>query len=113
MRNSLIGTICGDVLGSIFERVNEKSIDIELFNDNSSFTDDTILTVAIADAILNDVSYESKIIEYGKKYPKRGYGGSFKKWLDTDPKEPYDSWGNGSAMRVSPVAFAFESMSEF
>ena len=112
MRNTLIGAVCGDVLGSIFERKNEKSVDIELYNENSSFTDDTILTIAIADAILNEVSYESKIIEYGLKYPNRGYGSSFKEWLNNDKRKPYDSWGNGSAMRVSAISYAFNSISE-
>ena len=103
----MLGAIIGDIIGSRFEKNNIKHKDFELFTNESTFTDDTVLTVAVADCILNDRGYESTIKKYGKKYPLAGYGKTFKLWLAGIIKEPYNSWGNGSAMRVSPIGFAF------
>ncbi|MCP4442477.1 MAG: hypothetical protein GY810_26525 [Aureispira sp.] len=108
----MIGAIAGDIIGSVHERANIKQLDFQLFQKNSSFTDDTALTLAIADAILNEKPYALMVHNYGNTYSKRGYGGMFRKWLKTplDQIEPYNSFGNGSAMRVSPVAWAFKTI---
>jgi ADP-ribosylglycohydrolase len=78
----------------------------------SAFTDDTVLTVAVAEAILERKPYQQSILEWGRKYPSAGYGGTFIQWLYTDHPRPYNSWGNGSAMRVSPVGWAFDTREE-
>ncbi|MCB9317285.1 MAG: ADP-ribosylglycohydrolase family protein [Lewinellaceae bacterium] len=106
----MLGAIIGDIIGSRFEKHNIKSKQFELFTRGSKFTDDTVLTVAVADAILNNHDYEKTIKNYARRYPFAGYGGTFKKWMLGIIKGPYNSWGNGSAMRVSPVGFAFESI---
>lgn len=102
----MIGAIAGDMVGSIREWHNIKTTEFELFEEKCRFTDDTVLTVAVADCLLNGKDYAETIMEYGNRYPHAGYGGSFKKWLTGEIKGPYNSWGNGSAMRVSPVGFA-------
>ncbi len=110
----MIGAIIGDVIGSPYEgrRMNFFDYDFPLFNERSTFTDDTILTVATAKAILEDIPYKDAYLELGRKYRHRGYGGSFQAWLyDHDP-QPYNSWGNGSAMRVSPVGLYYEDASK-
>lgn len=103
----MIGAILGDIIGSRFEFHNHRSKDFELFTPECDFTDDTILTVATADAILNGRSYKEAYLDWGRRYPnpKGAYGASFSRWL-WDP-EPYNSFGNGAGMRVSPVGFAF------
>ncbi len=106
----MIGAIAGDIIGSVFERRNVKTTDFELFNPGSRFTDDTVLTVAVADCILNGKDYAVTIKEYGRRYPDAGYGGNFIRWLFSKSLKPYYSYGNGSAMRVSPVGFAFASL---
>lgn len=106
----MFGAICGDVIGSIFERENVKTTDFALFSHGSTFTDDTVLTVAVADCILNGKPYAEVFKEYGRKYPYAGYGGMFMRWLFSDSLLPYNSFGNGSAMRVSPVGFAFNTL---
>ncbi|PKM79299.1 MAG: hypothetical protein CVU88_06505 [Firmicutes bacterium HGW-Firmicutes-13] len=108
----MIGAIAGDIIGSVYEWNNVKHTDFELFGPYSRFTDDTVLTVAVADCILNRKDYASALKEYGRKYPRAGYGGKFNSWLNSDSIEPYNSFGNGSAMRVSPVGFAFNSIEE-
>jgi len=105
----MLGAIIGDIIGSRFEKNNIKSKDFQLFNNKSRFTDDTVLTIAIANSILNDVEYSKSVKHYGKKYPLAGYGKSFKKWLAGSTIGPYNSWGNGSAMRVSPIGYAYET----
>lgn len=105
----MIGAIAGDIIGSIYEQHPIKTKDFPLFDDRCRFTDDTVLTVAIADAILTHRPYQTSIVEFGRRYPRAGYGGSFIRWLFADDPRPYDSWGNGSAMRVSPIGFAFTS----
>lgn len=107
---TIIGAVSGDVIGSVFEWNNVKKIDFTLFNPNCKFTDDTVLTMAIADSILNNKSFEKMIWEYGRKYRGRGYGGRFRNWLKSDSRTPYGSYGNGSAMRVSPVGFVYDDI---
>ena len=108
----MIGAIAGDIVGSIYEFDNHRSKEFELFKSTSTFTDDTVLTVAVADAILEDDSYGNKIWDYANRYPDESYGGRFIKWMNSPNPEPYNSWGNGSAMRVSPIGFAFNSISK-
>ena len=110
----MIGAICGDMAGSRFEGPNRypTRVNFKMFPTDTYFTDDTVLTVAVADAILNDKPYADTIRSYYRKYPYVGYGKAFKAWGQTDDAEAYDSYGNGSAMRVSPVAFAFNTKEE-
>jgi ADP-ribosylglycohydrolase len=106
----MIGVIAGDVIGSVHEHSSKKSVDFPLFVPDSRFTDDTVLTVATAQAILTGTSYEAAYRDFGRRYPNAGYGGSFYDWLLTSEPRPYNSWGNGSAMRVAPVGFAFTTV---
>lgn len=110
----MLGAIAGDIIGSPYEgmRHNIRTTEFPLFQDRSHFTDDSVLTVAIADAILTGAPYVDKLKEYYGDYPHKGYGGSFKRWARSNSTEPYNSYGNGSAMRVSPVGFAFDSLKE-
>jgi ADP-ribosylglycohydrolase len=108
----MTGAIAGDIIGSRFEVIPTKSYDFEMFSELNAFTDDTVLTVAIADAILHNKSYGANLMEYGNRYPDAGYGGSFIRWLAGSITGPYNSFGNGSAMRVSPVGFAFDTKEE-
>jgi ADP-ribosylglycohydrolase len=108
----MIGAIAGDVIGSVFEHYAIKSTQFELFSRHSRFTDDTVLTVAIAKAIMRKIDYATSLKTFGAKYPRAGYGASFFRWIFSSDTKPYNSWGNGSAMRVSPVGFAFASEDE-
>ncbi len=105
----MLGAIIGDIAGSRFEFNNTKSAQFDLFAPGCSFTDDTICTVAIADAILNGRGYKESVMNWCRKYPRPmgGYGGSFAAWVQSDDPKPYYSFGNGSAMRVSPVGWLF------
>ncbi len=106
----MIGAIIGDVVGSPYEgkKMDLFDYNFPLFNDRSTFTDDTILTIATAKAILEDISYEKVYLDLGRKYRRKGYGSSFQAWLCSHDPKPYDSWGNGSAMRVSPIGYYFD-----
>ncbi len=108
----MIGAIAGDIIGSVYEHKPIKTKNFPLFQPQCVFTDDTVLTIAIAQAILTGQSYLETVRELGRRYPEAGYGGSFLSWLKSDDPCPYNSWGNGSAMRVSPVGFAFNSEEE-
>jgi len=108
--NTIIGAIIGDVLGSVYEWDNIKTTKFNLLHPDCDFTDDTVLTIAVADSILNGKDFSRTIWEYGRKYPGRGYGGNFSRWLQSDQRKPYGSFGNGSAMRVSAVGFAFSDV---
>lgn len=112
VRSGLIGAIAGDVIGSVHEHGREKRLDFPLFVPRSGFTDDTVLTVATAHAILTGTPYAKAYRMFGRRYPNAGYGGTFRHWLLNEEMGPYDSFGNGSAMRVSPVGHAFDSMDE-
>jgi ADP-ribosylglycohydrolase len=96
------------MIGSRHEFQKTKSVDFELFTPACTFTDDTVLTVAVADALINGRDYGEVIREYGLRYPDAGYGGFFHKWLISGGNA-YNSFGNGSAMRVSPVGWAFNT----
>lgn len=110
--NVLIGAIAGDIIGSKYEANNIKSLQFPLFGTYSRFTDDTVMTVAVADWLLTGDSLLGILQDYGNKYPYAGYGGAFKAWLKAENPEPYKSWGNGSAMRVSFVGWMFETLDE-
>ena len=105
----LIGAIAGDIIGSRFERYNIKSTAFELFQRPSCFTDDTAMTIATAESILNNSSFTTAFQKYGRKYPNAGYGGTFYRWIFEENPQPYNSWGNGSAMRVSPIGYAYST----
>ena len=105
----MIGAVAGDIIGSVYEGHGIKTTDFPLFQDRCRFTDDSVLTIAIAKAIVEGTSYLDAVKEVGRRYPNAGYGGTFIHWLLSERSEPYNSWGNGSAMRVSPVGFAFDS----
>ena len=106
----MLGAIAGDVIGSVYEAHPIKSTDFPLFGRYAKFTDDTVLTVAVAYSILEKVDYATALRTFGRRYPNAGYGASFYHWIFSPDTRPYNSWGNGSAMRVSPVGFAFESV---
>jgi len=108
----MMGAIAGDIIGSVYEHNPIKTKDFPLFHPRCRFTDDTVLTVAVADAILSGRPYVESVRQIGRRYPRAGYGGSFIMWLHSDDARPYNSWGNGSAMRVSPVGFSFTSEEE-
>jgi ADP-ribosylglycohydrolase len=108
----MIGAIAGDIIGSVYERGGIKRKDFPLFDPRCRFTDDSVLTVATAKAILEGLGYREALLEVGRLYPDAGYGGAFIHWLFSPDPQPYNSWGNGSAMRVSPIGFAFNSVEE-
>ncbi|MGB0525161.1 MAG: ADP-ribosylglycohydrolase family protein [Flammeovirgaceae bacterium] len=110
----MIGAIIGDVIGSVYEWEEVSSTDFILFKDHSRITDDSVLSFAVADAILTKKTYKETIHSYGNRYPNAGYGGRFRNWLKlpVNQAEPYDSFGNGSAMRVSAVGYAFDDLAE-
>jgi ADP-ribosylglycohydrolase len=107
----MLGAIAGDIIGSVYEFNNFKpEIDFPLFTNTSEFTDDTVLTAALADSILTNTDYKIKIKEYARLYQDCSYGNSFFKWAFGLDNKPYYSWGNGSAMRVSPVGWAYNNI---
>jgi ADP-ribosylglycohydrolase len=108
----MIGALTGDIVGSIYEFDNIKTTAFPLFQESCCFTDDTVLTVALADSLLSGESYEEVMRNYYLRYPDAGYGGIFRRWARREIEGPYQSWGNGSAMRTSPVGWAFNSLDE-
>ena len=104
----MLGAIVGDIVGSVYEWNNIKTKDFPLFRDGCTFTDETVMTIAVADAIMSGGTADNFIDsmkKWGRLYPNSGYGGRFGSWLFSDSRKPYNSWGNGSAMRVSPCAW--------
>lgn len=106
----MLGAIAGDIIGSVFEGSGLKGKEFPLFSPKNTYTDDTVLTVAVASAILDQDDYADCIRRFAQRHPGRGYGGYFQRWLDGSSRDPYNSWGNGSAMRVSPVGWAYDSV---
>lgn len=106
----MLGAIIGDIVGSRFEFSEPPKPGFKLFTPECSYTDDTICTIAIADAIMNGKSYRDALLEWCRRYPHPmgSYGGRFYEWINSDDPQPYNSFGNGSAMRVSPVAWLFD-----
>ena len=111
----ILGAILGDIAGSRFEFRNEKSTDIELFTEADYFTDDTVMTIAVADWLMNGTSLPNIMRDWATEYPNRGYGGMFYEWLfpiDEREKGPYNSFGNGAGMRVSPCGYIARTLDE-
>lgn len=108
----MLGAIAGDIIGSVFEGNATKSLDFPLFHEFCRFTDDTVLTVAVADWILNGGELIDLLHDYFHAWPDAGFGGTFLFWAARRERQPYRSWGNGAAMRVSPVGFAFDSLEQ-
>ena len=108
----MLGAICGDVIGSVHEWAPTKKKEFPLFEPGSMFTDDSVLTIAVAEWILTGLDLVDLFHDYTHAYPGRGYGSKFQVWADGRTRQPYNSYGNGAAMRVSPVGFAFDTMEE-
>jgi ADP-ribosylglycohydrolase len=108
----MIGAIAGDIIGSFHEGLGTKTKVFPLFGANNWFTDDTVLTIAVAESILRKADLVDALHDYFHRYPQRGYGGSFIEWAGLRHREPYNSWGNGAAMRVSPVGFAYDTLDD-
>jgi len=108
----MLGAISGDVIGSVHEFLGEKTLEFPLFVEGSRFTDDTVLSIAVADCLLTGSSYVDKFRAYALNYPDRCYGLGFWRWVESGSRQPYNSWGNGAAMRVSPIAYAFDTLEE-
>lgn len=104
----MLGAIVGDIVGSVYEWHNIKTKEFPLFRDDCFFTDDTVMTCAVAEAVMNGGTKDDFIDamkKYGRMYPNADYGGHFGAWLLSDDRKPYNSFGNGSAMRISPCAW--------
>ena len=112
----IIGAICGDIIGSPYENNPIKTKEFELFHERSVFTDDTIMTLAVANWLIRNKTSSDELIKelqyWGNMYPNAGYGRMFLNWLSEFHPKPYNSWANGSAMRVSPCAWAADSLNE-
>jgi ADP-ribosylglycohydrolase len=104
----MIGAIIGDIVGSIYEGNPSKTTEFPLYGMKTCYTDDTVLTVAVAQAVLRGTDYGECLKLFGKKYTA-GYGARFYDWAHSQDSAPYNSWGNGSAMRVSPIGFAYDA----
>ena len=109
----MLGAICGDVIGSVHEWGATKFTHFyPLIADDARVTDDTVLTCAVAEAVLSGGDHAAHLRTFARRHPRAGYGGNFRRWFTSDDAGPYQSWGNGSAMRVSPVGWAFDSEDE-
>lgn len=113
----MIGAIIGDIAGSRFEFNNHLSTDFEMFTKDCTYTDDTVMTCAIADLLLYNPHFTQKeavvyFQQYGRAYPRAGYGNMFSLWIYSDDPQPYNSCGNGSAMRISPVGWVAKNKFE-
>src|SRR5687767_8422546 len=104
------GAVLGDLIGSVHEHRGTKITDFPLFEERSRFTDDTVMTVAVADYLLNGGEPAKVLRRWGRRFPKAGYGGMFRRWLEDEQLGDYGSWGNGGPMRVSPCAWLTESL---
>jgi len=114
IKNPVLGAICGDMIGVPYEfRKNKAEKDFPLWTKQSKFSDDTVMTIAIAEWLLEPPFNTNNLVKimkkWGKRYPDAGYGGMFRKWLKEENPQPYNSFGNGSAMRISPVGCAFKT----
>ena len=108
----MLGAMIGDIVGSVYEWHNIKTTDFPLFQADCFFTDDSVLMAATAQALITGEDYTTVYQDFGRRYPGRGYGGHFGQWIHAENPQPYNSWGNGSAMRVSPVGFAINTIDE-
>lgn len=108
----MMGAIAGDVIGSVHEHLGTKSMEFELFPSGCCFTDDTVMTVAVAECLLDGSNYVDAFHEFVRAYPDAGYGHTFFQWARAGKREPYNSWGNGAAMRVSAIGHAFDTLDD-
>jgi len=108
----MIGAIAGDVVGSVYEFHPIKETTFPLFRKDSFFTDDSVLTIALAQSILTGQPYLEVMLDFVRRYPNAGYGGFFQQWIAGGDYKPYNSYGNGAAMRISPVGFAYQTLDE-
>lgn len=108
----MLGAIAGDIIGSVHEGRGTKHQDFPLFTPYSTFTDDSVLCVAVAEVLLHGGDFVDAFHDYFHRYPDAGFGGGFMRWAGNRDRQPYYSWGNGSAMRVPPVGFAATSLEE-
>jgi len=110
----MLGSIIGDISGSTYEFTGNKDVNAPLFPDGSCYTDDTVMVVATADAILTQGSFSEIYLKYGRRFerPMGGYGARFAGWIRSGGPKPYGSWGNGAAMRVAPVGWIHDSLKE-
>ncbi|MDF1554071.1 MAG: ADP-ribosylglycohydrolase family protein [Deferrisomatales bacterium] len=108
----MIGAIAGDIIGSVYEYHPIKTEAFPLFGEGSSFTDDTVLTAATADALLQGAGFGESYQSWGLRYPERSYGSVFRQWVQSGDLAPYGSWGNGAAMRSGPVGFSAKSLDQ-
>ena len=117
MNIMMLGALAGDIIGSVYEFCNTKSTDFELFCGGSNFTDDSVMTLAVAKWLLEDEAHTIHYLIYcmqelGDHHPNAGYGGRFAGWLCEDNPQPYNSWGNGAGMRVSPVGLYAKTLDD-
>lgn len=113
----MLGALAGDIIGSVYEFYGTKSTEFDLFSDASRFTDDSVMTLAVAKWLLEDEAHTLHYLIYcmqelGNEHPYAGYGGMFRGWLSEDNPQPYNSWGNGAGMRVSPVGLYAKTLDE-
>lgn len=113
----MLGALAGDIIGSPYEFYNTKSMDFELFTEWTKFTDDSVMTLAVAKWLIEDAEHSARHLircmqELGRRYPRAGYGGNFDWWLRQENPQPYNSWGNGAGMRVSPVGLYAKTLDE-
>jgi len=108
----MLGAIIGDIVGSIYEVENYRAKDFKFFDRRADFTDDTVCTIAVADALLHGTNPAEALHDWCGRYRGRGYGGMFAQWLARGNRRPYGSFGNGAAMRVSPAGFLARSLDE-
>jgi ADP-ribosyl-[dinitrogen reductase] hydrolase len=108
----MIGAIIGDISESTYEFEGNKDSSVPLFPPHSSYTDDSVMSLATAHAILTGTPYRDAYLEFGRRYPNPmgQYGARFSFWLRQRDPQPYGSWGNGSAMRAGPIGWAFSSL---
>ena len=113
----MLGALVGDIIGSTYEFYGTKRTDFELFEEGCRFTDDSVMTLAVAKWLVEDKKHTAKKLiksmqKLGRKHPNAGYGGLFYSWLYQDDPQPYNSWGNGAGMRVSPVGLYAKTLDE-
>jgi ADP-ribosylglycohydrolase len=108
----MLGAIAGDMIGVPWEALGEKRYDFPLFTEYSRFSDDTAMTLAVAQVLLEGRDYAATMREFGRRYPAIGYGGHFERWIYDDSMAPYNSYGNGGAMRAGPIGYAARSAEE-
>ena len=117
----MLGAIIGDIIGSVYEWHNIKTTEFPLFSKRCRPTDDSVMSIAVADGLIRSFRQDEETIKraviesmqhYGRKYPNAGYGGSFQRWLGSRNPQPYNSWGNGSGMRVSSAGWLASSLAE-